>query len=110
MNDMTTPDVITRYLQAADAKEFEAAAACFIPDGTVLDEGRTYRGPAEIAGWRRAATRWTYTTEVTGSEPVSAREYRVRVHASGDFPGGQADLAYTFRLDGDAIAALAIVE
>jgi hypothetical protein len=106
-----TPEIIVRYLKAADDKDARAAAECFAVDGTVLDEGVTHTGRAEIVSWREdVAGRWTYTTTVTGSEPVSAAEYRVTTHVAGDFPGGQADLTYTFTVHDGLITALRIVE
>lgn len=105
------PDVVARYLAAADAKDPKAVAACFADDGTVVDEGVTYTGRGEIEAWReQTLSKWTYTTTVTGSEPVSADRYRVRVHLSGDFPGGEADLTYDFMIAGGLIKGLRIAE
>ncbi|AHH99817.1 hypothetical protein GCM10010174_44940 [Kutzneria viridogrisea] len=107
----TAPEVVTRYLAAADSQDPAACAECFTEDGTVLDEGVTYLGHAEIVRWReKTLGKWTYTTEVTGSEPVSAEQHRVTVRVAGDFPGGQADLTYSFTLRDGLISALAIVE
>jgi SnoaL-like domain len=107
----TTPDVVTRYLRAADAKDPQACADCFTKTGTVLDEGVTYRGRDDIKSWRETTLgKWTYTTEVTGSIPITPDEHQVTVHVAGDFPGGQADLTYSFTLQDDLIAALKIVE
>ena len=65
----------------------------------MTDEGRTYRGRAEIIGWRESvASQWTFTTTVTSSEPISDDEYRVTAHVVGDFPGGVVDLTYRFAL------------
>src|SRR5882757_6476890 len=99
----TAPLVVTRYLAAADAGDFPALAGCFTSDGTVLDEGRTYRGREELAGT------WTYTSSVTASEPVSAQVYQVNVRVEGDFPGGVADLTYRFTLREGLIEDLSIV-
>jgi hypothetical protein len=108
---MSTPAVVTRYLAAAAAKEFDVLAACFTPDGTVTDEGHTYRGRAEIIGWRESlASQWTFTSTVTSSEPISDDEYRVTVHVVGDFPGGVVDLTYRFVMHEDLIADLTIGE
>jgi hypothetical protein len=106
-----TPSVVTRYLAAADARDFSGLADCFTADGFVVDEGHTYRGRDEIIGWRRAlAGKWTFTTTVTGSEPVSPSEFRVHARVEGDFPGGVAELTYRFVLQSDAIAELSIAE
>jgi hypothetical protein len=105
----TTPDPIVRYLKAADDKDAHSLAECFTADGTVVDEGTTYRGRAEIIGWREAlAGQFEYTTEVLTSEPVDADAYRVTVRAEGNFPGGVAELGYDFRLRDGLIAALTI--
>jgi hypothetical protein len=106
-----TPEVVTRYLKAADAKDSAALAACFSAEGTVLDEGHTYRGHEQIIGWREhSVSRWEYTTTLLGSEPVSAEEYRVHVRVEGNFPGGTADLTYSFTIHDQLVTALTIVE
>ena len=110
MSDLA-PAVVTRYLVAADAADFETLAGCFTQDGAVTDEGRTYRGRNEIIGWRETlAGKWSYTSQVTGSDALDARTHRVNVHVEGDFPGGVADLTYRFVLQDGLIAELSIVE
>jgi hypothetical protein len=105
------PQVIARYLHAADIRDYQACADCFTEDGTVLDEGKTYTGRDQIYHWRAdGVSQWTYTTTITGSEAVSATEYRVTVDVDGDFPGGHASLTYDFRLRDELIADLRIVE
>lgn len=105
----TAPTIVTRYLAAADARDSATLADCFATDGTVVDEGRTYVGRQAIKGWRDAlAGQFTYTTRVTGSEPAGADTHLVRAHIEGDFPGGVADLTYTFTVADGLIAALQI--
>ncbi len=105
----TAPVVVTRYLNAANIGDFQSLAECFTPSGSVVDEGETYRGHAAIIGWREAlAGKWIYTIAVTGSEPISADEYRVNVRAEGNFPGGVAELVYRFRLHDDLIEELVV--
>jgi hypothetical protein len=104
-----TPAVIDRFLKAEQDADFDAFGACFVPDGVVLDEGRTYIGRADIAGWRRAAADGpAFTAEVTAKDTLGPEAVRVVQHLEGDFPGGVADLAYTFALKGDHIAALMV--
>lgn len=108
---MSAPAVITRYLAAAPAGDFAAVADCFTVDGTVTDEGKTYRGRPEIIGWRESlASQFTYTATVTSSEPRNDSEYRIMAHLVGDFPGGVADLTYRFTLRDGLIADLSIGE
>jgi hypothetical protein len=105
----TTPDVITRYLRAADERNAQALAACFTVDGTVTDEGATYVGHDEIVGWREGAlSKWKYTTDVVRTESVGEHEHLVSVHIEGDFPGGVADLTYRFITEAGLISALGI--
>jgi uncharacterized protein (TIGR02246 family) len=105
----TAPPVVERYFRATDAADAAALAECFTTDGVVEDDGETLRGRDEILAWRAAlASRFTYTTTVTGSRAVDADSYRVEVTIEGDFPGGKADLAFLFTLRDDLIAALVI--
>jgi uncharacterized protein (TIGR02246 family) len=108
---MPTPSLVNHYLAAANRGDFSALADCFTPDGTVLDEGHTYRGREAIIGWREAiAGKWTYTSTVTSSQPINAQEFRVTVRVEGDFPGAVADLTYKFSIRDGLIADLSIVE
>jgi hypothetical protein len=104
-----SPDVVRRYLHAADEQDADALAACFTPDGFVVDEDETYVGHDEIIRWRRElAGKFTYTSELTGTEPGGGNEHRAFVHIEGNFPGGKADLTYRFTVEGDLISALII--
>jgi ketosteroid isomerase-like protein len=105
-----TPDVVARYLRAADARDARAVADCFTPDGTVLDEGKTYTGREAIFDWREhGVSQWTYTTTITGSRPDGDSAYQVNVDVDGNFPGGHAALTYLFTLSDGLISDLRIV-
>ncbi len=107
----TSPPVVSRYLEAADRRDAATLAGCFTPDGTVVDEGVTYRGRDEIIGWRQQlAATWEYTSTVTSCRAVDEHRFLVGVLAEGNFPGGRADLTYSFSVDGDQLTALSIVE
>ena len=104
-----TPDVITRYLRAADEKDFQALAACFTENGSVVDEGNTYVGRDAIRRWRKGTVaQWTYTTTVTGTAQVAGDRYDVAIHLEGDFPGGEVDLTQSFTLSDGLIGSLVI--
>ena len=106
---ITIPDVISRYYAAAAATDLDTLIGCFTADAHVLDEGRDYHGVAEIRTWRESlASRFTYTTEITGAEQTGDREYLVSTHLEGDFPGGVVDLDQRFTLDDGLISDLSI--
>lgn len=105
----TTPDVITRYLKAAEKGDVDTLVACFTDDGAVLDEGRSFRGRDQIRGWREdLQSKWEFTRTVTGSESAGESQHVVTMHLEGNFPGGSADLTYRFTLAGGQIADLTI--
>lgn len=103
------PAPLRAFLSAHTARDADTAIAAFTPDAVVTDEGRTFRGTAEVLGFlRHAGSEFSYTTELTGAERVDDRHWVAVHHLQGDFPGGVADLAYRFTLDGDLVAELVI--
>ena len=103
------PDVISRYYTCAAAGDVDALLSCFTADARVRDEGRDYHGLDAIRGWRESvATRFTYTTEITGVEQMGDHTYVVHTHLEGDFPGGTVDLAQRFAVADALITELVI--
>ncbi|MGW1201676.1 nuclear transport factor 2 family protein [Streptomyces cyaneofuscatus] len=93
------PAVISRYLKAHTARDTAAALATLAPDAAVTDEGRTYRGHAEVGQWfTGAASEYTYTTELLGAQRTDADHWTVTQRLEGDFPGGVVDLRFQFSL------------
>ncbi len=108
-DDNTVPETITAYLAAHQARDVPAAISHYTADATVVDEGNAYRGPEEIAAWlSSAASEYTYTIELTGTEKLDEDHYVATHHLEGDFPGGVADLHFRFTLRDGKIAALTI--
>ena len=106
-----TPPVVSRFLKAEEDRDFDAYAACFLPDGVVLDEGKTHIGRSEIAGWLQAAADGPdFTSAVSARESLGRDAYKVVHHLEGDFPGGVAELDFLFALRDDQIAALMIFQ
>ena len=54
------------------------------------------------------ASKYTYTTEVLGSEAVASDRFVVTGRLRGNFPGGTVDLKWDFTTTGDGIARLVI--
>jgi hypothetical protein len=103
------PDVIRTYLVAQGDDDVTTALTTFTGDAEVTDEGRTYRGRDEIAGWLgSAASEYTFTTEFTSAALIGAARAEVVQHLEGDFPGGVADLHFRFTLDNGLISRLII--
>jgi uncharacterized protein (TIGR02246 family) len=103
------PTIITSYLQAAADHDSDSLAACFAPDGVVTDEGASHHGRDEIRRWHEGTlTTFTYTVTVIGTEQTAPGEYRVSTHLEGDFPGGEVDLSYDFKLRDELISELVI--
>jgi hypothetical protein len=102
------PDVVRRHFEL-DPPDVEAFVSLFTDDATVVDEGRTYHGLGEVRAWRTGpAIKYTYTTEVFGSDAPSAGRYLVTGRLTGNFPGRTADLRWDFTVTGNLISRLVI--
>jgi SnoaL-like domain len=109
MND-DAPPVITRYIESAADRDLDLLVECFAADAVVADDGHTYRGRAEIRGWRESlAAGPAYTVDVLGAEPTGEDgHYLVTTQVAGDFPGSPVDLRYLFTLNDGLISDLSI--
>lgn len=103
------PDTITRYLISHVTRDVPAAMRWYADDAEVTDDGKTYRGHDEIRAWLASAAReYSYTIELASARQVDEQTYVATHHLEGDFPGGTADLDFTFALIDDRIARLVI--
>ncbi|MFB9832557.1 nuclear transport factor 2 family protein [Actinoallomurus acaciae] len=103
------PRTIADYLTAHRDRDADAAIASFAGDATVVDDGRTYQGSAEIHRWLdRSSAEYTYTIELVDAEKIDDEHYTAINHLEGDFPGGVVDLHFRFTLRDGRIAHLAI--
>ena len=100
---------MTRFWDSAARRDFDAVAECFTEDAEVSDENELRRGRAAIAAWQAAArAKWDYTVTATGGEPTADGGLKVEARLEGNFPGGVADVTYTFWLKDDLIRRLTI--
>jgi ketosteroid isomerase-like protein len=105
----TLPDIIGRYYHASASGDLDVLLSCFSQDAHVHDEDRDYDGLDAIRGWRESvATRFAYTTQITGVDEVGDGTYVVHTHLEGDFPGGVVDLEQRFTLANGLITELVI--
>jgi hypothetical protein len=103
------PDVVSRYFERDADRDIESIVGLFAEDATVIDEGEERHGTAEIRAWQTgAASKYTYTTEITGSQALGADRYLVTGRLTGDFPGGTADLNWDFTIADQHITRLII--
>ena len=101
--------MISRYFERDADRDIESIVSLFAEDATVIDEGEERHGKAEIWAWQTgAASKYTYTTEITGSEALGHDRYLVTGRLTGNFPGGTADLKWDFTIAGQHITRLTI--
>jgi len=103
------PDVIFRYFERDADRDIESIVGLFAEDAIVIDEREERRGTDEIRAWQTgAASKFTYTTEVTDAEALGPDRYLVTGRLTGNFPGGTADLKWDFTIAGQHITRLTI--
>ncbi|WP_148574625.1 nuclear transport factor 2 family protein [Nocardioides caldifontis] len=103
------PASVRGYLDARAASDVDAALRAFTPEATITDEGRTYRGPEELLKFlQHAGAQYQFTIELVGAQRVDDRRWVASHRLEGNFPGGVAELDFTFVLDGDLVAELVI--
>jgi ketosteroid isomerase-like protein len=103
------PEVVSRYFERDGERDIDSIVSLFADDATVVDEGEERRGTAEIRAWQTAAaSKYTYTTAITGSEALGPDRYLVTGRLTGNFPGGTADLKWDFTIAGRHITRLII--
>jgi hypothetical protein len=78
----------------------------FAEHASVTDEGQTMVGREAIEAWLRAAsTKYTYTATVIGHT-----DGHLFARLEGNFPGGVADLDYSYELDETGRIARLVIE
>ena len=101
--------LIRRYFELDADRDIDAIVALFSADATVVDEGQTRHGVAEIRAWQIGpASKYTYTTQILDTVALEPDRYVVTGRLTGDFPGGSADLKWDFTVAGGRIARLVI--
>jgi ketosteroid isomerase-like protein len=103
------PGVLDQYYAAQNAHDIDAMVACFTPDATVHDEGRTIVGSDAIRAWKEETSAKYHVT----AEPLESRteggQTIVVTKVTGTFDGSPAILTYRFGLAADGrIGALEV--
>jgi len=105
---MELPDVISRYLEASNRFDADAAGDCFAMDALVHDEAADHQGRGAVRGWI-AGTIEKYKPQLKVKE---AREQHgkwiLEVGVSGTFPGSPIALDYQVTVKDGLISGLVI--
>ncbi|MCW1912442.1 nuclear transport factor 2 family protein [Luteolibacter sp. GHJ8] len=106
--DTQLPEAVTRYIEASNRFDAESAAACFTPEATVRDEGKTHVGTEQIRSWvSHSSEAYQPQASVVGAEQKGDK-LAVTVNVTGQFPGSPVELDFEFLLSGEKIAELAV--
>jgi hypothetical protein len=101
--------LIRRYFELDADRDIDAIVALFSADATVVDEGQTRHGVAEIRAWQIGpASKYTYTTQILDTVALEPDRYVATGRLTGDFPGGSAELKWDFTVAGGRITRLVI--
>jgi hypothetical protein len=103
------PKTVQTYVEAYNARNREAALACFSDDALVHDEAKDHRGRRAIAEWL-GETLEKYQPLLT-PDKVEGGDQKpvVSMTVSGSFPGSPVKLHFRFSLENGKIAVLIIV-
>ena len=106
---MDIPPAIERYFESDSRRDVETILGLFTGDAMVVDDGRTWQGPADIRAWQLGpASRYVYTVTLFGIEATGGETYVASCRLDGNFPGGSAELRFRFTLSEDLIQRLEI--
>lgn len=102
------PNPIDTFVRAENSGDAESMSECFVPYGTVRDEGHYYEGLHAIKSWQ-ARTRRKYKHTLTPLEiRTSDGTATLKALLSGTFPGSPVTANFHFALVDDRIASLQI--
>ncbi|MDF2231250.1 nuclear transport factor 2 family protein [Albimonas sp. CAU 1670] len=102
------PAAVSAFFAADAARDAEALARSFSPDGEVRDEGAIHVGREAIrAWWQGAHDRYRFRNAPLDAAEEGGR-LRVRVRVTGDFPGAPAVLRFAFETGAAGIRRLEI--
>ncbi|MBS1663662.1 MAG: nuclear transport factor 2 family protein [Bacteroidetes bacterium] len=105
---MQIPPIIEKLISAQNKLDSHAFTACFAAEATVVDEGRTYQGTAEIEPWIAAANQ-KYNSHMKALDYLENEGRDTLItEVSGTFPGSPIVLRYNFELRDGLIRSLRV--
>jgi hypothetical protein len=105
---MNLPKVVSDFVNAQNNFDSEASANCFSETGIMLEEGKPYKGRAEIQGLIEE-TNEKYQSMMTPVDYIEEGTSSVlSAEVSGTFPGSPAVLQFHFTLKNNLIEYLKV--
>ena len=105
---MNIPEIVTRYLDAANRFNVADAANCFSPDAHVHDENHDYTGLDAVRDWIGETSRKYRPQSEVLTARAQANGLLLTARVSGSFPGSPVDLDYAITLRDGKISSLKI--
>lgn len=102
------PPLIAAFVEAKNAYDSNAFAACFTEDAVVYDEGREMVGPAAIKEWNEASNRKYQDTLTVLALVEFSDETVLTAQVAGNFVGSPVSLDFHFAIRAGKISRLAI--
>lgn len=103
------PKTVQTYVEAYNARNREAAVACFSENALVHDEGKDHRGRKAIGEWIGETSGKYQPILSPGKAEGGDQQPVVAMTVSGNFPGSPVTLAFHFTIENGRIAGLDIV-
>lgn len=104
MSTPTLPKAVEDFVTTTNTHDGDALFTLFAPVATVTDDGTTYADATAIREW---ITLHQVNPKIVIT-PVSFDAGRLVGSVDGEFPGGPLTFAFTFVIEDDRIAELAI--
>jgi hypothetical protein len=105
---MNLHKVVASLIEAQNSHDSEEYVRCFSPTAIVHDEGKTYKGKAEIQQWIEQSNRKYETVLKPLSYQETSAENLLTAEISGNFPGSPAILQFHLQLENGLISSLNI--
>ncbi len=102
------PTTVQKYIEASNAHDSKAVAACFNPEGEVHDEGKIHRGHESIGDWHQRSSAALQVTMKVLTWETHAHGGTFNAEVAGNFPGSPLQLSFDVTLGGGAIDRLEI--
>ena len=109
MSKIELPKIIADYIASSNKKQPDDASLFFTDDAIAKDEGKTYKGVAEINEWRDTVSKaYNFNVEILDTDKKD-ETYLILSKLTGDFPPpNPVTITYNIKLRDGKIADLYI--